>query len=97
MVTTTDGRRWQYNGSGDKGLEASYTELADVTPDWSAIAGKPASFPPAVHTHTLSQITDAGTMAGQNAGAVNISGGTIAGVVISNATMNNVIISGGTY
>jgi hypothetical protein len=42
VVTTTDGRRWIY-ASGSKVLEASYIELADVTPDWSIIANKPAA------------------------------------------------------
>lgn len=41
IVTTTDGRRWVYTGSGSKVSEASYIVLADVTPDWSAVSGKP--------------------------------------------------------
>lgn len=41
IVTTTDGRRWVYTGSGSKISEASYIVLADVTPDWSAVSGKP--------------------------------------------------------
>ncbi|MBU6182685.1 MAG: hypothetical protein KGR46_07735 [Verrucomicrobia bacterium] len=42
IVTTTDGRRWVYSGTGSKNLEASYVELADITPEWSVIAGKPS-------------------------------------------------------
>ncbi len=42
IVTTTDGRRWVYKGSGSKTSEASYIECADVTPDWSVIANKPS-------------------------------------------------------
>lgn len=42
IVTTTDGRRWAYSGTGSKTLEASYVELADITPEWSVIANKPA-------------------------------------------------------
>lgn len=42
IVTTTDGRRWVYSGSGDKTLEASYVELSDITPDWNSITNKPA-------------------------------------------------------
>jgi hypothetical protein len=42
LVTTTDGRRWVYNGSGSKTSQASYVELADITPDWSVITNKPA-------------------------------------------------------
>lgn len=41
IITTTDGRRWVYSGSGSKTLEASYVELADVTPEWTVIANKP--------------------------------------------------------
>jgi hypothetical protein len=58
IVTTTDGRRWVYTGSGSKVLEASYIELADITPDWGVIANKPATFAPSAHTHTASQISD---------------------------------------
>ena len=42
IVTTTDGRRWVYSGTGSKTAEASYVELADITPEWSVIANKPA-------------------------------------------------------
>lgn len=40
-VLTTDGRVWRYSGSGSKTSEASYFNVADVTPDWSVIANKP--------------------------------------------------------
>lgn len=43
VVTTTDGRRWVYTGSGSKTLEASYIELADITPDWAVVSNKPAN------------------------------------------------------
>ncbi|QEE37946.1 MULTISPECIES: hypothetical protein [unclassified Methylobacterium] len=43
IVTTTDGQRWVYSGTGTKTLEASYVVLADVTPEWAAIANKPTS------------------------------------------------------
>lgn len=33
VVTTTDGRRWVYSGTGSKTAEASYVELADITPN----------------------------------------------------------------
>lgn len=42
VVTTTDGLRWVYSGSGSKTLAASYVQLSDITPDWSAVANKPA-------------------------------------------------------
>lgn len=41
IIVTTDGRRWQYTGSGSKVDEGSYIELSDLTPLWSAIQGKP--------------------------------------------------------
>lgn len=91
-VVTTDGRHWKYKGTGSKTDEASYVEVADKTPDWSVISNKPVSFPPAAHTHSLSQITDAGTMAAQDANNVNITGGTLDGVAL-----NNVVIDGGTF
>jgi hypothetical protein len=43
LVTTADGRRWTYTGSGDKTLAASYVETADITPEWSVIANKPST------------------------------------------------------
>ena len=46
IVTTTDGKRWCYTGSGSKTLQASYILLADLAPDWSTISGKPSTFPP---------------------------------------------------
>jgi len=49
IVTTTDGRRWIYKGSGGKTTEASYIETADVTPEWSVIANKPSTFAPSAH------------------------------------------------
>ena len=42
VVVTTDGFRWVYTGAGDKTLSASYIALADVTPEWAAVANKPA-------------------------------------------------------
>ena len=91
-VVTSDGREWRYTGAGDKTLEASYQEMADRTPDWSQVANKPATFTPSAHTHTLSEITDAGSMAAQGAGAVAIVGGTISGVALDAVT-----IDGGTF
>jgi len=56
-VVTTDGRSWVYSGTGTKTLEASYIELGDVTPEWSVIANKPASFTPSTHTHAITDVT----------------------------------------
>lgn len=41
VVTTTDGKRYVYDGTGSKTDSANYIELADVTPDWSVISNKP--------------------------------------------------------
>lgn len=43
IVTTTDGFRYVYSGSGDKTLAASYVVLADTTPDWSTVSSKPTT------------------------------------------------------
>ena len=86
-VVISDGRVFYYTGTGSKTSTSSYIEGADKTPDWSQISGKPTTFTPISHTHTLSQITDAGTMASQNSGAVSITGGSI----------NNITLDGGTY
>lgn len=58
LVTTSDGRRWIYSGTGSKASEASYVELADVTPAWSVIADKPSTFTPSSHTHAISDVTN---------------------------------------
>lgn len=72
VVTTTDGRRWVYSGTGSKTSEASYTVLADVTPEWTAIANKPAF----------------GTISTQDADDVAITGGTLDGVEITNVILD---------
>jgi hypothetical protein len=56
IVTTTDGYRWVYAGSGDKRYDTSYVLLADITPDWSVISNKPASFPVDAHTQEISSV-----------------------------------------
>lgn len=89
IVTTTDGRRWVYTGAGSKTLEASYIELADITPEWTAVANKP-SFALVATSGAYADLTglpSLGTMAAQNANAVAITGGTI----------DNVVIDGGTF
>ncbi len=57
IVTTTDGRRWTYTGTGSKTSEASYILVADVTPEWSVIANKPSTFTPSAHVHDWADIT----------------------------------------
>ena len=58
VVTTTDGKRWVYTGAGSKTSEASYIELADITPAWSSIADKPSTFTPSSHAHPISDVTN---------------------------------------
>lgn len=88
VVTTTDGRRWVYTGTGSKTAEASYIELADITPEWAVIANKPSFHAVATSGsyNDLLNTPSLGTMAAQNANAVNITGGTIDGVVLDGGT-----------
>lgn len=88
VVTTTDGRRWVYSGTGSKTTEASYVELADITPEWTAVANKPAFATVATSGAygDLSGRPTLGTMASQNASAVAITGGTIDGVTLDGGT-----------
>lgn len=44
--------------SENPALEGSWTEIADTTPDWSTIQGKPSTFTPAAHTHAQANITN---------------------------------------
>ena len=49
---TADGSEWAWNGS-------EWEELGStVSVQWSGIQGKPSTFPPSSHTHTMSQVTD---------------------------------------
>lgn len=87
VVATTDGRRWIYS-SGSKTSEASYIEMADITPEWSVIANKP-SFATVATSGSYNDLTDLptlGTIASQAANNVNITGGTITGAVIDGGT-----------
>ncbi len=58
IVTTTDGWRWVYTGSGSKIATTSYIQLADITPDWAVIQNKPSTFAPSAHHHAVSDIDD---------------------------------------
>jgi hypothetical protein len=58
IVTTSDGRRWLYKGSGTKTDTANYIEMGDITPEWTSIANKPATFTPSAHTHPQSDVTN---------------------------------------
>lgn len=91
LVTTTDGRRWVYKGSGSKTSEASYIELADITPEWTAVSNKPATFTPATHTHAQSDIT--GLVTGLSAKAPLASPtftGTVGGITKAMVGLSNV-------
>lgn len=57
IVTTTDGFRYVYSGEGSKTLATSYVILADTTPEWTSISGRPSEFTPAAHTQDWSTIT----------------------------------------
>lgn len=87
IVVTSDGRFWIYN-TGSKTVEGSYYEMADRTPDWSVIANKP-SFATVATTGAysdLSGLPTLGSMASQNSGAVNITGGSISNVDLDGGT-----------
>jgi hypothetical protein len=58
IVTTIDGRRWLYKGTGSKVVESSYIEMGDITPEWTAIANRPSTFTPSAHTHPQSEVTN---------------------------------------
>ncbi|WP_242076583.1 tail fiber domain-containing protein [Brevundimonas diminuta] len=45
IVTTTDGFRYVYSGSGSKTVASSYTVLADITPAWDSVSDKPSFYP----------------------------------------------------
>lgn len=57
IVTTTDGSRYVYSGTGSKTSAASYVLLADVTPDWNTISGKPSTFTASAHSHVVADVT----------------------------------------
>jgi microcystin-dependent protein len=57
VVTTTDGFRWVYTGTGDKKTQASYIALADITPEWNTVQNKPATFPPQAHQHQVADVS----------------------------------------
>lgn len=59
--------------------------IADVTGLQTALDGKSATG----HTHTLSNITDAGTMAAQNASSIAVTGGTMQDVTVTTGTYSS--------
>lgn len=107
VVTTTDGRRWVYSGTGSKTAEASYIELADVTPDWSVIANKPsfATVATSGSYNDLSNrptISTAGASGNYNDLTNRPSLGTLASqnaatVAITGGSIDGVTLDGGTF
>jgi hypothetical protein len=67
---------------------STITGLATVATSnsYTDLSNRPATFPPSTHTHTVSQVTDAGTIATQNANSVAITGGSINGTTIGATT-----------
>jgi hypothetical protein len=107
IVTTTDGRRWVYSGAGSKTLEASYVELADITPEWTVIANKP-SFATVATTGAYTDLSGKPSLATvATTGAYSdLTGkptlGTMAAqdataVAITGGTIDGVILDGGTF
>ena len=83
-----NGSTWQGGVTASSGLLSSSNNLSDVGSAatsrtnlglGSAATSDAADFAAASHTHTLSEITDSGTMASQDASNVNITGGIIDG------------------
>lgn len=55
-VTLSDGRRWQYKGTGSKTDQASYVFITDDTPDYNTLANLPTQFLPSPHSHSHTDI-----------------------------------------
>ncbi len=107
VVTTSDGNRWVYNGSGTKTVSSSYTQLADITPEWSVIANKPI-FATVATSGAYSDLSGTPILASvATTGAYSsLSGlptlGSMAAqnanaVAIMGGTINGVVLDGGTF
>lgn len=107
IVTTTDGQRWVYSGSGSKTLEASYVALADITPSWTVIEGKPTfaaiatsgDYADLVNAPALATVATTGAY-GDLTGTPTL--GTMAAqnansVAITGGTIDGVTLDGGTF
>lgn len=57
VVITADGERYVYKGTGAKTSPDSYIILADITPTWASISGKPATFAPSAHGHGTTEVS----------------------------------------
>jgi hypothetical protein len=56
VVVTADGERYVFKGIGAKTSPESYVILADITPTWVSISGKPATFAPSAHGHGTTEV-----------------------------------------
>jgi hypothetical protein len=74
VVTTTDGMRYVYSGEGSKTVAASYTVLADITPEWNVISNRPSQFPPTAHTHPWGEVTGKPDLVTNGQGSVTARG-----------------------
>ena len=83
-----NGSAWEAGVTAGSGFLSQSSNLADLQSAstartnlglGTAATSATGDFAAASHTHTLSEITDSGTMASQNANNVNITGGIIDG------------------
>jgi hypothetical protein len=88
LINVWDGTQWQAAVASLSGALVAANNLSDLTNTatartnlglGSAATSNTGDFAAASHTHTLSDVTDAGTMAAQDADDVNITGGVIDG------------------
>jgi hypothetical protein len=88
LINVWDGTQWQAAVASLSGALVAANNLSDLTNAatartnlglGSAATSATSDFAAASHTHTLSDVTDAGTMASQDANNVNITGGVIDG------------------
>lgn len=88
LINVWDGAQWQAAVASLSGALVAANNLSDLTNAatartnlglGSAATSATSDFAAASHTHTLSDVTDAGTMASQDANNVNITGGVIDG------------------
>jgi hypothetical protein len=88
LINVWDGAQWQAAVASLSGALVAANNLSDLTNTatartslglGTAATSDTGDFAAASHTHTLSDVTDAGTMAAQDADDVNITGGVIDG------------------
>ena len=78
-----------YDSDDDGQVDAA--DVADAAP-WAGITGKPTVFPPDTHTHTLSDITDAGALAALNTvGTAQIADGAVTAAKFANIANSTIL------